>query len=574
MMAVCLCVVLAGLCMASCQGGKNGLVFERTEGGDAYYLKSADGTSGAVVIPAEYNGAPVVGIAGKAFYGNKRVTAVTIPDGVTTIGDSAFENCIALTTVNLPASLSEIGWGAFKSCEKLAAVTFPDGLKRIGDEAFRFCDGLGTVTIPAGVEQFGTEVFGGCSTLTSVTVEEGVTEIGAAAFQNCEQLTDVTLPDSLIAIAAGAFSGDRMLGTFVVPAGVKVIGDGAFSGCTSLTALTVGEAVEQIGNQAFFECTALYEVILPDSVTTIGEEAFRSCYSLIRLTFGRGVGKVMRRAFSGCESITKVTLDLAAWCGITFEDEYANPLRYARTMAFDGQEWSDQIDLVIPDGVTAVRAYAFYGFSPLKTVTFSDSVQVIGGNAFSQCRHLETVQVGTGLTSVGTAFRGCDKLRYTNGDNGAKFLGSKSNSFAVLIDGSDVTGAYTVPRGTQVIADLAFDSSELQSITFAGNQIRAIGWAAFQDCKRLTQITLPDSVVRIGEGAFQGCTGLEQVTFGSGLTDIGKNVFSGCKGLKSVGFRAAEGWCCGDTPLTLTDPAANVTLLTKTYRDQPWHRGV
>ena len=112
----------------------------------------------------------VRGICGGAFEGCTGLTGVTIPDGMTCIGDTTFKGCSGLTSVTIPDGVTSIGVGAFEGCSGLTGVTIPDGVTRIGDSAFAYCRGLTNVTIPASVTSIGDSAFVGCSGLTSVTV--------------------------------------------------------------------------------------------------------------------------------------------------------------------------------------------------------------------------------------------------------------------------------------------------------------------------------------------------------------------------------------------------------------------
>ena len=131
---------------------------------------------------------------------------VTLPDGLTSIGNSAFQYCSALTSITIGNSVTSIGDDAFYSCESLTSITIPNNVTSIGDEAFKYCYGLTSVTIGNSVTSIGSSAFSGCSKMTSITIPNSVTSIGDGAFSGCSGLTSVTLGKNLTSIGYGAFA--------------------------------------------------------------------------------------------------------------------------------------------------------------------------------------------------------------------------------------------------------------------------------------------------------------------------------------------------------------------------------
>ena len=130
---------------------------------------------------------------------------VTIPEGVTKIGERAFYWCTSLQSVTIPEGVTEIEGGAFYGCERLTSVTIPAGVTEIEKETFSYCKNLTSVTIPAGVTKIGERAFHCCTSLQSVTIPESVTEIGNSAFSGCTGLTSVTIPEGITTIHKSVF---------------------------------------------------------------------------------------------------------------------------------------------------------------------------------------------------------------------------------------------------------------------------------------------------------------------------------------------------------------------------------
>ena len=174
--------------------------------------------TGNVVIPMSviYNGKTysVTSIDDSAFENCSGLTSVTIPTGVTSIGH-AFSGCSALTSIFIPKSVSFISSGIFKDCSSLISIMVDSGNQKydsrnnsnaiIETSSNRLIAGCENTIIPNSVTSIGTEVFYGCSGLTSVTIPNSVTSIGQSAFYGCSGLTSVTIPNSVTFIGQSAF---------------------------------------------------------------------------------------------------------------------------------------------------------------------------------------------------------------------------------------------------------------------------------------------------------------------------------------------------------------------------------
>ncbi len=535
------------------------------ESNGIYYNKNSDGTSvtvtymttsynsysGSVTIPSKLyisgKTYSVTSIGYEAFYNCSGLTSVTIPNSVTSIGDCAFRACGGLTSVTIPNSVTSIGEGAFFNCSRLTSVTIPNSVTSIGDAAFRNCSGLTSITIPNSVTSIGRDAFDGCRGLTK------------AEFASIESLCNISFGKSSanpLYYAKHLYINGQEVKDLVIPNSVTSIGRDAFDGCRGLTSVTIPNSVTSIGAWAFSDCSGLTSVTIGNSVTSIGSGAFYGCSGLTKAEF------------ASIESL----------CNISFGGSEANPLRYAKHLYINGQEVTD---LVIPNSVTSIGGYAFYGCSGLTSVTIPNSVTSIGEGAFEFCSDLTSVTIGNSVTSIGSsAFYGCSGLTSVTIPNSVTSIGNYAfyncTGLASVIIGNSVTSignnafnncsgltsvslnsneivskSYTTGNnlknifGSQVkdyilgddvngIGDYAFyNFSSLASINI-GNGMTSIGYAAFYNCSGLTSVTIPNSVTSIGGNAFSGCTGLTSVTIPNSVTSIGGYAFSGCSGLTSV----------------------------------------
>ena len=240
------------------------------------------------------------------FYGFKDLIQVTLPEGVTTIGDSAFDGCSSLSSITIPEGVTTIGKAAFRDCDSLTSITIPESVTTIGDDAFYGCSSLTGITIPEGVTAIGDSAFYGCSRLTSITIPEGVTAIGFHAFEGCTSLSSITIPEGVTAIGDFAFSSCSSLTSITIPESVTTIGVDAFADCSSLSSITIPEGVTAISSYAFYRCSSLISINIPESVTVIQPNVFRGATCIQRVALPKGLKGVAANAFDGCTNLKEV----------------------------------------------------------------------------------------------------------------------------------------------------------------------------------------------------------------------------------------------------------------------------
>ena len=199
------------------------------------------------------------------------------------------------------------------------SVTIPESVTSIGQSAFESCFSLDSLIIKDAATSIGASAFDGCSHLTTLSLGKNITTIGDYAFQGCSYLTNVTIPESVTSIGRQAFYLTD-LNTLTIKGPIKSMGYAAFAGCTNLTSLSLYDGIQTIGDYAF-DVTSLKTVTLPKNLTSIGEYAFACCSELESITIPEKVKTINPKTFADCSKLEYIILPAGL---TTFDDSLEN----------------------------------------------------------------------------------------------------------------------------------------------------------------------------------------------------------------------------------------------------------
>ena len=203
------------------------------------------------------------------------VTSVNIPNGVTSIGDYAFDDCVNLASITIPDGVTSIGKSAFDGCTDLASITIPNSVTSIGDYAFNWCKSLTSITIPDSVTSIGLDVFSACTNLASINVSE--------KNENYSSVDGIFFNKNITELIK--YPAAKTISEYSVPNSVTSIGYAAFASCANLANITIPDSVTSIGYGAFASCANLASITIPNSVTSIGLDAFMQCKNLANIYY-------------------------------------------------------------------------------------------------------------------------------------------------------------------------------------------------------------------------------------------------------------------------------------------------
>lgn len=250
------------------------------ENGEATIAVQDETLSGDIVIPEsisyDENNYSVVRATNGAFQ-NTDITGITLPNSITSLGNSCFKLCNKLTSVKLPDNITSLGDETFMTCSKLSSINIPNTLTSLGEFCLAFCN-ITKLTLPNSITNLGNNCFQSCENLETITLPQNITNLPAYCFHDCKKLSGITLHE-----------------------GITSLGESCFEGCSSLTSIKLPKSINKITgsifNGCFENCSNLSEVTCQwDNLDGIdvGSDAFNNIFSEARLYIPKGTTEIYK----------------------------------------------------------------------------------------------------------------------------------------------------------------------------------------------------------------------------------------------------------------------------------------
>ena len=430
-----------------------------------------DGMASSLSIPSAINGHTVKQIDTGALSDNGIITSVTIPNGVTTIGFSAFNGCIKLEKIKFSSNLDTVCENAFNNTkwfnnqsnglvyvgkvaykykgdmQRNTKITVKSDTVSISESAFKDCANLTAILIPSSVKHIDKYAFYNCQGLTKLNFNDGIERIENDAFGSCEKLTSVNFSETLKSIGAFAFVECKKLSEITIPQSVTSVGEYAFSGCENLASVTVSDDLPYVGGRAFEKTKWLNSQ--PDGVVYIGKSAYGYKGDMPKnteLSLKSGITNISGYAFYEEKNLTSVKI----------------PETVSRIGNWAFLDCEGLKNVNIPDGVKRIESWTFSNCSSLTNITVPDSVTVLDGLAFSYCTNLKNIELSKNLTEIGMgALSHCTSLE--------------------TID---------IPDSVIIMDNIAMAGcSELKSVNI-GSNLKTVGGQVFAGCTSLEKVNV------------------------------------------------------------------------------------
>lgn len=538
----------------------------------------------------------------------EQLTEVTLPNSLLTIGQSAFSGCENLEDITFSNKLTTIGESAFYACYALKELDLPDSLQVIDSYAFKYCSAIERVVIPQNVTTINSYAFDICSSISAVYnlssldivartyTHGGVAENVYYVYTSLDEENKIFVEGDYVFVLQKdnnyhlvAYNGeDESLTLPEKYNGENYILDArVFKDCINLKSLTLPSTITELPDEAFKDVSCLESVVVGTGVISIGNNAFSGCVHLKNITLNSNLKSIGENAFLDCgvdasgDKTVYYNGDILSWAELGFINEKSTPMSFANCILFnvDG-EYESVKEISLPNTMTKINAYQFYGFKDVTTLTVPNSVKTIGqkafynvtnvkqaeipaingvfssliesvvintnvtNNFFTNWNKLKTVVVKEGVTSVGDgAFSGCAVLESVSLPESLSSVGE-----SVFINSPLLTTLIVDSNNETYLAlEQGFGLVEKKTSTLLfGNEtsiipegIVHIAPYAFYNNKNVRAMTIPSSVQTIGDYAFYNCYGMNDITFSNNIVSIGDYAFYNFFNLKKLDFSAS-----------------------------------
>lgn len=436
----------------------------------SFGLDSYGGYLGDIVIPENIERSfdnkifTVKSIGVGAFSECFNLTSIEIPNTITEICGRAFNECLRLTKFKIPSSVMTIANYAFYDCVSLAEIvclavvppsiqssnvfegvdkSIPLYVRKGSKISYETADYWNEFTNIIEVETDGGEITPDINTcfeyngLTYKITKKGE-EVEVTYCEGKKYSGDITIPKTIAyngvtynvtGIGWYAFANCTDLNSITIGKSVETIADEAFYNCSGLTTVNLPESVISIGGHAFYGCSGLTSIVIPNSVTSIGEEAFAYCESLAKIVIGESVISIGKGAFA-CYNLIKVIWNAINCSDLDKGDKsifgpYTDVIFNIKSFEFGDlvqhipanlcYNMNSLRNIEIPNSVTSIGDYAFWGCAYLTSVVIPDNVVSIGEGAFYSCLAMQSLTIGKSVETIqDMAFYCIDNLSEIN----------------------------------------------------------------------------------------------------------------------------------------------------------------
>ena len=339
-----------------------------------------------------------------------------------------------------------------------------------------------------------------------------VTSISDKAFENNSNLTSITLPNTIQSIGSYSFNNCVNLNSIRLSSSLISLGEYAFSNCSSLDSIVLPENLTNVGSYCFNGCGSLGSINIPNSLDIIPEYMLKNCISLTDLYIPETIIRIEDAALSGCSSLENLTIPFVGnEINLTFSDVNS---RFGEIFGSDYYTGS-----YVAFQTSSYNGIGYYIPSNLQNVDII--LGNVTSNSFRECNSIINISVlNVNSTVEAHSFNGCNSLEKIIIPNLSCKLPYLFGSTRKETDLYSIT--YTTSYGSSTVVYMPYS---LYSVTIT-NEISLVDYAFYET--RVEEVILNDGIVEIGDSAFEYCRNLTYLIIPNSVETIGSRAFYSC----------------------------------------------
>lgn len=487
-----------------------------------------------------------------------------VPDGMPTVTDYEYSIVDGAVTI--------LRYTGSESYVLVPAKIDGYPVKNVADCCFYQNDIIETLVISEGISEITSNFAASCKNLKSISVSSSAKLVSPLAYlgtdslvNDCKKLETIIVADDnpyLCAVDNVLYNKDMTKiicyppqkpdAVFSVPDGIQCIASDAFADNNHLTEVILPDSVTSIGYFTFFACRSLEKVNIPENCTTIGQYAFQHT-QLTNLHIPASLQYIVAPVFP--QTLQTITVDENNSYFYAEDNVLFSTYNSGELVCYAAGKADEKY--TVPSGIKVIEWSAFAGAANLKEVTLPDTVIEISILAFDGCTNLAKLVIPASVEKIaddmldnkstiifgvegsaaylwananGYAFRSLDSIWDVSGTCGDNIVWVLSENGVLTLTGTgEMSASDPAPWDTYALMITTANISD---------GITSIADKAFDGCKNLESISLPESLLTIGKYAFRDCGRLAGISLPSGITDIGISAFNG-SGLEHIEIPAS-----------------------------------
>ncbi|MCI8636858.1 MAG: leucine-rich repeat protein [Clostridia bacterium] len=478
---------------------------------------------------------------------DKATGTITIPERVKEVGEGTFAGLEGVKKIIIPPTCKKINNSAFNGNDTLEEVLIladgDQGVETIGNYAFKDCMKLRIISMPNTVKDLGVGVFGNCRSLENVQLSNHIEVLSSQIFSNCVALKNINIPEGIKEMQGFLFQGATALANISLPASVEIIDNNCFYDATAnLENINLNETnqhfIVENGMLLSKSKTQIYVVTkktiigniftVPNGIEYIGSGVLIPFFNITKVIIPESVNQIDAGFFPG--SIEEIEISLNNPNYISINKQILSKDKKILYFCY-----SKASTITLEEGIEELKGAAVEKCNNASIINFPTTLKRLESQSLKGIYNVKNIKLGRNVEKITG-----DVFQYNFGVQNIEIDSENPNFIA------ENAAIYTKDM-TKIIAFVNNEATNFQ-IPEGVNEIKV---CAFSCREKLTEVILPQTLKRIETSAFHRCSALPKIEIPNSVEKMdGWGIFDECQNLREIivdkeyGSLAGSPWGC------------------------------